>query len=136
MIRNENIKILKIDVNENDEIVGDKELVDLFLDIGAGICNAQKYAETIKPDSTFDMSKVRDYKPRTKIPDMIKEILEESNYRQSYEWHYDKSFTFDKIKIEVIRYDINTSDWCIVKIDGEEKKITKKGLRELWESKD
>ena len=82
------------------------------------------------------MSMVRDYKPRTKIPDMIKEILEESNYRQSYEWHYDKSFTFDKIKIEVIRYDINTSDWCIVKIDGEEKKITKKGLRKLWESKD
>ena len=136
MIRNENIKILKIDVDENDEIVGDKELVDLFLDISAGICNAQKYAESIKPGSTFDMNKIKDYTPRTKIPDMIKEILEESNYRQGYEWQYDKAFMFDKSKIEVVRYNINTSDWCIVKMDGEEKKMTKKGLRELWESRD
>lgn len=130
------IKILKIDVDENDELVGDKELVDLFYDIGAGLCNAQKYAESIKPDSTFDISKVKDNTPRTKIPDMIKEILEESNYRQGYEWQYDNVFISNNSKIEVVEYDLDTEDWCIIKVNGKEMKVNKKYLRKLWELRD
>jgi hypothetical protein len=106
---------------------------DLIMDVAAGICYCQKLVDAIK--GKYDLSKVKEYKPKTKIPEIIQEVLNESNYRKSYEWQYDKTFIYDGSEIEVIRYDINTDDWCVVKIDGKEVKITKKNLKNWWEER-
>ena len=107
---------------------------DMFSDIGAGICYSQKLTDANK--GTYDLSKVKQYKPKTKIPEIIKEILEESEYRKMYEWEYDKEFVSDGVKIQVIKYDISTSDWCLVLMDSKEVKMTKKNLREWWNNRD
>jgi len=108
---------------------------DMFSDIGAGICYAQKVDSASMKNSTFDLSKVKQYKPKTEIPQIIQDALSESEYRKEYEWQYDKGFTSDGVKFEVIKYDINTSDWCLVLMDGKEVKMTKKNLREWWEER-
>jgi len=106
---------------------------DMFSDIGAGICYTQKLVDANK--GKYDLSKVKQYKPKTKIPEIIKEILEESEYRKMYEWEYDREFVSGGIKFKVIKYNINTGDWCLVLRDDKEVKMTKKNLREWWESR-
>ena len=107
---------------------------DMIMDVAAGICYAQKAWDAQK--GTYDLSKVKVYKPKTKIPQIIQEALEESGYRKFYEWEYDKNFVSDGYEIEVVKYDIQTDDWCIVLFNGEKKKITKRYLRELWEERE
>lgn len=110
------------------------KVLDLVTDCAAGICYCQKAWDA--QFGTYDLSKVKEYKPKTKLPQIIKEILEESGYRESYNWQYDKKFTSDGIVFEVMKYDIETFEYCFVKMDSKEIKITKKCLREWWEGRD
>lgn len=103
---------------------------NMFEDIGAGICLCQKLADANK--GKYDMSKVKKYKPKTEIPNIIKNILEETDYRKSYEWQYEKKFIYEGDVIEVIKYSIDTGDYCIININGEEMKVRKKYLKELY----
>lgn len=108
---------------------------DMFSDVGAGICYQAKLATAAMKNSIFDLSKVKQYKPKTEIPKIIQDALSESEYRKLYEWHYDNEFTSNGVDIKVIKYDISTSDWCLVLMDGKEVKMTKKNLREWWEER-
>ena len=110
-----------------------KQTINLFLDIGAGICNSQKLSDS--ENFTYDMLKVKEYKPKTKIPEIISELVRLSNYKDDYNWKGDNKFVSNGMEIELIAYSIKTSDWCIVKMDGIEKKISKKYLRELYENR-
>lgn len=97
-----------------------------------------EYSNNRKPDSdnyTYDMSKVKEYIPKTKIPDIIADVLLESNYKDDYNWKYDNIFIAEGIRVEVIDYSIKTSDWCIIKINGKEIKVSKKYLREIYENR-
>lgn len=105
----------------------------MLTDIVAGIIYSQQFAETLKEKSTFDMKKVKKYKPQTLIPHIVKKALRESGYRKEYEWPHEKKFLHEERKIEIKKYDITTSDWCLVEIDGVETKISKRYLIELWE---
>lgn len=110
------------------------KVLDLVTDCAAGICYCQKLSDA--QHGTYDLSKVKAYKPKTKLPQIIKEILEESGYRKSYEWQNEKEFISDGIEFRIIKYDIDTFEYCFVLMDGEEIKITKKCLREWWEGRD
>jgi len=112
--------------------ISDK-LKDIYTDIGAGICFAQKAWDA--QNGSYNLKKIKQYQYKTSIPNMISDALKESNYRQSYEWQYEREFISDNMKIEVIKYDIETSDWCVVKIDEVEKKISKKWLNQLYQNK-
>lgn len=108
-----------------------ENIINLFQDIGAGICNMQKLSDAEK--FTYDMSKVKEYKPKTKIPEIISQVLLKSNSKDDYNWKYDKKFVSNGTNIEIITYSIKTCDWCMVSINGKIKKISKKYLRELYE---
>ena len=107
--------------------------MDLLSDIGANICYAQKLWDSI--GGTYDLSKVKKYKPKTKLPEIVNRILQESNFRDKYEWDGDKEFQCDLGKIKVLEYGITTSDWCVVDCQGHSRKISKKWLRELYNSR-
>jgi len=78
--------------------------------------------------------KLQKLKPKTELHNTINKILIDSGYRKSYEWQHEMEFmTSDGDLIEVIKYDISTSDMCFVKINGEECRITKRGIREWYE---
>ena len=36
--------------------------------------------------------------------------------------------------VSVLKYSHNTFDWTLIEVDGEERKISKKWLNELWEN--
>lgn len=109
------------------------QVYDMFFDIGAGICNTQKFAEAMKENSKFDTSKVKQYQPKTQIPKIIEDVLNESEYWKGYEWQHQKEFMSNGVSYKVVRYDVNTSDWCLVEKNGKEIRISKKYLKELWE---
>lgn len=114
----------------------DKCILNMFYDIGAAICNVQKLAESMKEDSTYDMSKVNTYENKTNIPQIIEEALKKSKYWEGYDWQYDKNFNSGGIRYHIIRFGINTSDWCIVERDDVQTKMSKKHIRQLWEKRD
>ena len=109
---------------------------DLFSDISAGICHIQKVIEAQKENGRYDLSKVKKYKPKTNILDIIHNAIDLSNIKKDYEWQFEKEFISDNTNIKILRYDINTSDWCIILMDDREIKISKKFLRELYERRD
>lgn len=111
-----------------------EKVKDLYMDLGWGICNAQKLWDAEK--GTYDMSKVKKYKQKTNLNQIINDALQDSNYRKSYEWEHDSQFVFFGELVELIRYDIQTGDVCMVKINGTDKTITKKYFREIWELRD
>lgn len=117
------------DINTFDDIP--QHVKDLFEDTCAGICYSQKMAS-----EGYDLSKVKEYKPKTNIPQIIEEILRKSNYRQGYEWDHEKEFTSCGCKIKVLEYGIDTDDWCIIERDGKKVKIAKRALREWWDDRD
>ena len=125
------IKEEKVSVYDSFDLP--KQAIDLFLDVGAGICNSQKLSDS--DNFTYDMSKVKEYKPKTKIPDIISELVRQTNYKDDYNWKCDNKFVSDGVIIEVVAYSIKTSDWCIVNMDGIEKKISKKYFKELYENR-
>lgn len=110
-------------------------LEDMIYDIGAGICNCQKIAEANQENSKFNLSKIKKYTPKTNILNVINDILNETDYRKSYEWQHNKIFDIDDLHIEVIKYDINTGEKCNVLINNETVTITKKYLKELWKGR-
>lgn len=136
------MKVENIYINNDDIITYDSDdkdalqVINMLYDIAAGICNSQKLDSAMMPNSKFNMSKIKHYQPRTKIPEIIQNALNNSNYRKDYEWQHDTEFISDGIHFKVIKYDITTSDWCLVLMDGREKKMTKKSLREWWEDRD
>ena len=71
--------------------------------------------------------------PKTNLHKDISEILEDSNYKDFYKWNKERIFIRDGISIEVVKYDITTSDICLVKMSGKEVRMTKKQLREWYE---
>ena len=109
---------------------------DLFTDVSAGICFMQKFNETLDDmrKTKYKLSKVKKYIPKTEIPKIIQNALDNLD-KSKFKWKHDIEFISNNNKIKVIKYDNNTFDWCIVNIDGEEKKISKCYLRELWEYK-
>jgi len=111
-----------------------ERVIDLFLDAGAGICYAQKQCDSI--DGSYDLSKVKHYEPKTRIPDIIQSCLAKSDYRESYKWKYDNEFYTDCIYFKVLDYNITTGEYCLVTMGNEEVKMTKKCLREWWEGRD
>jgi len=101
-----------------------------------GICGSQKLdiqGNMLKNTKKFTKKHSTQY--NTYFHKMIQQCLDESGYRESYEWKNEKVFVSGNVLIEVMSYDINTSDWCIVKIDGEEIKITKRELGEWYEKR-
>ena len=111
-----------------------RRVIDLFLDIGAGICYAQKQSDSL--DGSYDLSRVKHYEPKTILPELIQCCLTESNYGESYKWKHDNEFRTDGIDFRVMDYNINTGEYCLVIMGGEEVKMTKRCLIEWWESRD
>lgn len=107
-----------------------KITTDLLLDIGANICYAQKLWDSI--GGTYDLTKVKQYQPKTQLPYLVNEILKQSNFRDKYEWDGEMEFKCDLGNVKILEYGINTSDWCIINCNGEDRKISKKWLRELY----
>jgi hypothetical protein len=111
-----------------------KNVKDLVEDIAFGICNSQKLIEA--ENGTYDMSKVKKYNHKTQLHNIINDALKESNYRDSYEWKYERKFVYDGDLVELIKYDITTRDLCYLKIDGEDKKVSKKYFKEMWKNRE
>ncbi|MFA7664270.1 MAG: hypothetical protein WCY33_05695 [Clostridia bacterium] len=87
----------------------------------------------LKDTKKFNKKHGKEYD--TEFHKMIQQCLDDSGYRKAYEWQNEKIFVSDNILIEVMDYNINTFDWCIVKMDGEEIRITKRELSELYRNK-
>ena len=100
---------------------------DLVFDIALGITKSQ-----LVGDTTLG-SKKKTLNPRTNLHKDISKILEDSNYKDFYKWNKERIFQRDGITIEVVKYDITTSDMCLVKMSGKEVRMTKKQLREWYE---
>ena len=100
---------------------------DLVFDIALGITKSQ-----LVGDTTLG-SKKKMLNPRTNLHKDISKILEDSNYKDFYKWNKERIFQRDGITIEVVKYDITTSDMCLVKMSGKEVRMTKKKLREWYE---
>ena len=100
---------------------------DLVFDIALGITKSQ-----LVGDATLG-SKKKMLNPKTNLHKDISEILEDSNYKDFYKWNKERIFIRDGISIEVVKYDITTSDICLVKMSGKEVRMTKKQLREWYE---
>ena len=100
---------------------------DLVFDIALGITKSQ-----LVGDATLG-SKKKMLNPKTNLHKDISEILEDSNYKDFYKWNKERIFIRDGISIEVVKYDITTSDMCLVKMSGKEVRMTKKQLREWYE---
>ena len=100
---------------------------DLVFDIALGITKIQLVGDTILG------SKKKMLNPRTNLHKDISKILENSNYKDFYKWNKERIFIRDGISIEVVKYDITTSDICLVKMSGKEVRMTKKQLREWYE---
>lgn len=100
---------------------------DLVFDIALGITKSQLVGDTILG------SKKKMLNPRTNLHKDISKILEDSNYKDFYKWNKERIFIRDGISIEVVKYDITTSDMCLVKMSGKEVRMTKKQLREWYE---
>ena len=100
---------------------------DLVFDIALGITKSQ-----LVGDTTLG-SKKKMLDSRTNLHKDISKILEDSNYKDFYKWDKERIFQRDGITIEVIKYDITTSDMCLVKMSDREVKMTKKQLREWYE---
>ena len=100
---------------------------DLVFDIALGITKSQ-----LVGDATLG-SKKEMLNPKTNLHKDISEILEDSNYKDFYKWNKERIFIRDGISIEVVKYDITTSDICLVKMSGKEVRMTKKQLREWYE---
>ena len=100
---------------------------DLVFDIALGITKSQ-----LVGDTTLG-SKKKMLNPRTNLHKDISKILEDSNYKDFYKWNKERIFQRDGITIEVVKYDITTSDMCLVKMSGKEVRMTKKQLREWYE---
>lgn len=109
-----------------------EKVLDLYADVAAGICYSQKLDSAAIENSTFDLSKVKKYIPKTKLPGIIQDILRESGYQKLYDWQHENKFISSGIHIEVLNYSIKTKDYCLVLMDGKEVKMTKVGLREWW----
>jgi len=106
-------------------------VVDLVMDIAAGICYSQKAWDA--QFGTYDLSKVKEYKQKTELPQIIEDALRDSDYKKAYEWKNDKEFSSDGISFNVVDYSIETFEYCLVEMDGEKVKMTKKCLREWWD---
>ena len=100
---------------------------DLVFDIALGITKSQ-----LVGDTTLG-SKKKMLNPRTNLHKDISKILEDSNYKDFYKWDKERIFQREGITIEVVKYDITTSDMCLVKMSGKEVRMTKKQLREWYE---
>ena len=100
---------------------------DLVFDIALGITKSQLIGDTTLG------SKKKMLNPRTNLHKDISKILEDSNYKDFYKWNKERIFQRDGITIEVVKYDITTSDMCLVKMSGKEVRMTKKQLREWYE---
>ena len=100
---------------------------DLVFDIALGITKSQLVGNTTLG------SKKKMLNPRTNLHKDIFKILEDSNYKDFYKWNKERIFQRDGITIEVVKYDITTSDMCLVKMSGKEVRMTKKQLREWYE---
>ena len=100
---------------------------DLVFDIALGITKSQ-----LVGDTTLGSNK-KMLNPRTNLHKDISKILEDSNYKDFYKWNKERIFQRDGITIEVVKYDITTSDMCLVKMSGKEVRMTKKQLREWYE---
>jgi hypothetical protein len=100
---------------------------DLVFDIALGITKSQLVGDTTLGNKKTMLN------PRTNLHKDISKILEDSNYKDFYKWDKERIFTRDGITIEVVKYDITTSDMCLVKMSGKEVKMTKKQLREWYE---
>ena len=75
-----------------------RRVIDLFLDIGAGICYAQKQSDSL--DGSYDLSRVKHYEPKTILPELIQCCLTESNYGESYKWKHDNEFRTDGYRFQ------------------------------------
>ena len=79
---------------------------DLIYDIGLGITGNQildykSNGKLLKDKS----SKIQKLKPKTELHNIINSALEESGYKKSYEWQYDKIFkTKDNELVEVVKF--------------------------------
>ena len=100
---------------------------DLIFDIALGITKSQ-----LVGDATLG-NKKKMLSPKTNLHKDISKILEDSNYKEFYKWDKERIFQRDGITIEVVKYDITTSDMCLVKMSGKEVRMTKKQLREWYE---
>ena len=100
---------------------------DLVFDIALGITKSQ-----LVGDTTLG-SKKKMLNPRTNLHKDISKILEDSNYKDFYKWDKERIFQREGVTIEVVKYDITTSDMCLVKMSDREVRMTKKQLREWYE---
>ena len=130
-----NIDEVSKDKTKESYPTGFQRVDDLLYDIALGItCNQQL---SIDNNTTLgsQSKKLQKLKPRTNLHNTINKIIEDLGVRESYEWQHEKIFTTnDGDVLEVIRYDISSGEYCFVKLNGEEIKITKRGLREFYES--
>ena len=101
-----------------------------FDDIGAGVCYTQKMAT-----DGYDLTSVSEYKPKTKIPEIINNELNDidKDLKEKFGWNKKDTFKSNIGTIKVLKYSHNTFDWALIEVNGEERKISKKWLNELWE---
>jgi len=130
-------KLIYLDENDN-VTTGIQAIDDLVYDIALGITGNQSLGYGANGDMLKDKSKkIQKLKPKTNLHNIIEDALEKSQYRRAYEWDNERIFkTKDGEQVELIKYDITTGEYCIVKIDGKEMKMTKKWFREWWESRE
>ena len=122
------------DKTKNIYPTGFPRIDDLLYDIALGICCNQQLSIDNNTTLKDKSKKLQKLKPKTDLHKTINNIIEELGVRESYEWQHEKVFTSSEGDvIEVIKYDITTGDMCLIKIDGEKIRITKRGLREWYE---
>ena len=129
-----NIDKVSNDKTKNVYSTGFPRVDDLLYDIALGICCNQQLSYDNNITLGSKSKKLQKLKSRTELHNTINNIMEKLGVRKYYEWQHEKVFTSsDGELVEVIKYDITTGDMCLVKVDGKEMRISKRGLRSFYE---
>jgi hypothetical protein len=122
------------DKTKNIYPTGFPRVDDLLYDIALGICCNQQLSIDNNTTLGSKSKKLQKLKPKTDLHKTINNIMEDLGVRKSYKWQHEKMFTSNEGDvIEIIKYDITTGEYCFVKLNEKDVRITKRGLREWYE---
>ena len=112
------------------------DVQNIFYDIGYLITSNQII--NIKSEKKLSNNNINNYKIKTKIPEIIGNILSEKlkEIHEDRKWKYETTFISNNESITLINWDIY-SDSCIIQRNKNNSvEVNKKYFRELWENRD
>jgi hypothetical protein len=122
-------------VNDDFNNISD-DVQNIFYDIGYLITSNQII--NIKSEKKLSNNNINNYKIKTKIPEIIGNILSEKlkEIHEDRKWKYETTFISNNESITLINWDIY-SDSCIIQRNKNNSvEVNKKYFRELWENRD